>query len=320
MNKPLSIIAVIFLLAGAIAIAFINNQKEEGEEGASAGKGGAAVKSSSGAGGASSTETGTSKGSDRAREARERGDAEFVAEYGEARTALSRQVAGNVVALLDDAIAMGEMMSEGGMGGAFGGGRMMVQAALRGTEIELSDEQKDEAAKIYAEFQKRELEKSKGVVNTLKKDSSALMQLFLAGDAQSRGEMTEDEFAEVQGSVGESLADVINPLDRKNFRGGRPMEDEAFRSDLEAILDEDQKAALDAKSEAEAAESEDSSDGPSETSIASIPTMDLETLDEAVGSAKKMTSGFRSMMEGMGTLRQLQPQIEGETGESGEGE
>jgi len=320
MNKKLTLSVVILLLVGAIAIAVINTRKEAAADEASAGTGGVSGAKSSASGDGASSDGTSSKGSDRAREARERGDAELVAEYGEARTALSRQVAGNVVDLLDDAIAMGEMMTEGGMGGAFGGGRMMVQAALRGTDIELSDEQKDEATKIYADFQKRQLEKSKGVVNTLKKDSSALMQLFLAGDAQSRGEMTEDEFAEVQGSVGESLADVINPLDRNNFRGGRPMEDEAFRSDFEAILDEDQKAALDAKSEAEVAESEDSSDGPPETSIASIPTMDLETLDEAVGSAKKMTSGFRSMMEGMGTLRQLQPQIEGETGDQGEGE
>ena len=126
--------------------------------------------------------------------------------------------------------------------------------------------------------------------------------------------------AEVQGSVGESLADVINPLDRKNFRGGRPMEDETFRTEFEAILDDDQKASLAAKSEADEAASEGAADGPADTSITSLPTMGLETLDEAVGSAKKMTSGFRSMMEGMGTLRQLQPQIDGDSGDQGEGE
>ena len=44
----------------------------------------------------------------------------------------------------------------------------------------------------------------------------------------------------------------------------------------------------------------------------------LETLDEAVGSAKKMTSGFKQVMEGMGSLRELQPQIA--PGEGGEGD
>jgi len=44
--------------------------------------------------------------------------------------------------------------------------------------------------------------------------------------------------------------------------------------------------------------------------ISAIPAMELEKLDDAVVSARKMTSGLRQMMEGMGGLRDLQPLIE----------
>ena len=37
--------------------------------------------------------------------------------------------------------------------------------------------------------------------------------------------------------------------------------------------------------------------------------MELETLDQAVVSAKQMASGFKQMMQGMGGLQDLQPQI-----------
>ena len=42
-----------------------------------------------------------------------------------------------------------------------------------------------------------------------------------------------------------------------------------------------------------------------------MPTMELEKLDGAIGSAKKMTTGFRSIMEGMGGLQNLRPPNEG---------
>ncbi len=43
--------------------------------------------------------------------------------------------------------------------------------------------------------------------------------------------------------------------------------------------------------------------------------MKLETPDEAVSSAQKMTSGFKQVIEGMGmgSLQELRPQIEPES-------
>ena len=59
---------------------------------------------------------GSAKSEDRGPSTRERLEEPLIAEYGEVRTNLSRKVAGDVVLLLDDVIAMGEAMAEGRTG------------------------------------------------------------------------------------------------------------------------------------------------------------------------------------------------------------
>lgn len=311
MSKTASILVVVLLLIGAAAIAIVKT-RDSGEESAGEDGGGhsvAAVKP--GAGGGSG---GTGMGAKAInRSEREIRNEELVEKYGSTRTNLSRQVSENVVSLLDDAVAMGEMMTQGG---GFGGGRMMMRGMQRRAGVELTEEQQTQAMEIYKAYQQREMEKFKGTVDDLRKDPSVLMELFLAGDAKARNEMTDEEYAEVQAEAGARLGEVINPLDEKNFRPGNPMEDEAFRQQFEAILDDEQAATLNAKmAEREAERAAAASEEPEapaaaeeevpNSSIANMQTMELEKLDEAVGSAKQMTSGLKQMMEGFGNLRQM---------------
>ncbi len=237
-----------------------------------------------------------------AREKEERAarEAELVSEYGEARTNLSRHVTGNVIEIFDDVLEMGEMM----IGfTADEGSRFAADAALNRLDIELTDEQGDKALELYGEFQRRELEKTRDAVDKLRDEPTLLMSLMLASDAHSRGELGEDEYRTIQEANAAGLEGVINPLDRRNFRGNQdPLRDDAFVAEFSALLDEDQAATFESKLE------ERGDDPPREpSSIADMPVMDLENLDKAVGSAKQMTSGFKQMMEGMGNFRQLQP-------------
>jgi len=319
MNRKLAILIVVLLLAGAVAIAIVKTRAggktaDTGVDGGSE-AGATATPGAGGSGGAAAT---GSKASDRS--AREIRDIDLIEKYGSARTKLSRKISEDVVSLLDDAMEMGEMVSE------FGGGRMRALGALRGTGIKLTEEQQTKLTSLYADYQKKEMEKSRSSIDAVKKNPTSLMELFLAGDAKERGEMSEEEYAQVQGSAGEELMGIINPLDRENFRAGRPMEDDEFRGQFLAILDEEQteqfstkqaerdaeREARRAEREAEQAENQDQalSEIP-EGNISNIPTMELETLDEAVGSAKQVTSGLKQMMEGMGNLRNLGPMLEG---------
>lgn len=227
-------------------------------------------------------------------------DAGFVERYGEAKTNLARQVSGNVVSLLDDAVQMGEMMLEGR--GPGGGNRWQLRRLTRGAEIELDESQRERAETLLEDYRRRELDRSRRTIDDLRRDPENLMALVLAGDARARGEISEDEYAAQQQSNADALSDVINPLDRDNFRGGDPLADEEFRRSFEGLLDDDQAAAF-AEANPPAPEGEPAERG--QTDITEMPVMELETLDEAVGSAKQMTSGLRQLMEGMGNLDPL---------------
>lgn len=228
----------------------------------------------------------------------------LVEQYGEARTNVARHVSENVIGILDDVIEMGEAMTSGRS--EWGGGQWMIRGISRRAGVELTDEQKEQANELYNDYRKRELEKTKSAVEDLRSDPTTLMGMVLAGDARSRGDLTEEAYAELQTANAEALGDIVNPLDRNNFRGGSPMEDAAFRSGFEAILDAEQQETYTAKM----AESDGQEQERQQTDITQMPVMDLESLDQAVGSAKQMTSGFRQMMEGMGGLRELQPKID----------
>ena len=309
MTKKTAITAgVALLLAGAGAVAYIN-RSPEGEENAAKAPGKSAGSPS---GSLSPVDDTPAKAAARSRPRDPAENPEFVAKYGEARTSLSKHVAGNVISLLEDAVEMGEMASSGGLANAFGGPRAGVRMGLGriGNELALTEEQQTKAGELYAEFQKRELERSKETIGRLKKDPTALMQLMLASDAFSRGDITEDQYKELQTSSGEDLKGVLNPLDRENFRGGQPLKDEAFRSSFQSMLDPGQSEKLQASLDEQAAKAAEPGAVADPGNITNLPAMELEKLDETVVSAKKLTGGLKQMMEGMGGLQDLGPLME----------
>ena len=229
---------------------------------------------------------------------------DLVSKYGEARTNLSKFVAGNVIDLLDDALSMGEMATSG-LGGALGQrGALQMALGRLGGELNLNDEQRQQAEELIADFQKRELERTKSAVDSLRNDPETLMRMMLASDAYSRGELSEEEYKAAQAGAQTDLAGIMNPLDRQNFQGGRPLGDESFRQGMMAILDPDQATTF--ESAVQSRNAEPGNNG----SIADLPAMDLEQLDKTVTSAKTLTSGVRQMMEGLGGLQDLGPLLE----------
>ncbi|MCW1915298.1 sigma-70 family RNA polymerase sigma factor [Luteolibacter sp. GHJ8] len=306
MTKKTAITAgVVVLLAGAGTIALINGNKDENSSSA---KGHTEVNTapSSSASSFTPVESAAARG-DRAKPRDPAANPDFIAKYGEARTNLSKHIATNLISLLEDAVSMGEMAVSGQMGNAFGGPRNGLRMGLGGRlndDLKLTDEQQEKAGEIYKEYQKRELAKSKESIEKLKKDPQALMQLMLASDAHSRGEIPQDEYDQIQASIADDLKTTINPLDRENFRGGQPMKDTAFTSEFQAILDPDQSATF------AAAATEQQSKAAEDRSINNLPSMELEKMDQTVTSAKKLTTGLKSMMEGMGGLQDLGPMME----------
>ncbi|MEM1085910.1 MAG: hypothetical protein AAGI48_17510 [Verrucomicrobiota bacterium] len=301
MNRNVTLIAaIVVLLVGVAAFAFLRPASED--SGNTTGDAGAAGSDSTEEAGGLKPTRSTPE-----REERDTGEEEIARlteEYGESRTNLSRHIVGNVTSMLDDVLEMGEMMAEGrGFGGR--GGNWAIRGMLRGTEIDLDDEQEEQINELYRDYQKRELERAKADVERLKENPSAMMGFVLASDARSREEISEEEYEALQLTTSEEFQNILNPLDRNNFRGGRPMEDEDFVQGFESVLTPDQLTEF---TTAQA----DREPRPERTNFTEIPVMDLDTMDKSIESAKQMTTGFKSMMQGMGNLRELEEQRQGD--------
>jgi hypothetical protein len=295
----------VLLIAGVAAIAIIKNNPQPSASDRGADSQAARSKSAGfGTGAAKDAAANTTRA--RTRDAVK--NPELAAKYGESRTNFSKTISSNVVSLLEDAIAMGEMMNSGQMRGMMGG-QGAIRMGLGGLyrDLQLSEDQQQRAGEIYASYQQRQMERSKQAVESLKKDPTPLMQLMLASDAKARGEMDDEQYKQLQAESSKNLAGVINPLDERSMRGGSPLADPAFVDEFKGILDADQGGKLQASIE----ERGSRNDGQiEEGNIANIPAMELEKLDSTISSVKKVTTGIKSMMEGFGGLQEMRPLLE----------
>lgn len=307
MNRSTMIASgIALLLAGALAFTLI--RQSDGKKVADAPKDPKPTAGKAGESGSGGPSDGGPR-AERIRQREETKNSDLVAKYGESRTNLSKHVTSNVIGLLDDAVQMGEMAANGQFGGPFGSrGGFRMGLGRVANDLNLTEEQQQKGAAIYSEFQKRELANSKQAIGNLRKDPTPLMKLMLASDALARGEITEDEYKTLQNSSGEDLKGILNPLNERNFRGGRPLRDDTFRAELEAILDPAQAEILRKSIE----EQGPAAPNPAadEASIASMPSMELEKLDTTIESVKKLTTGFKTVMEGFGGLQELGPMLE----------
>jgi hypothetical protein len=307
MNKTLIAAIGFLVLAGATAVVLLNQNSgtaKPGDESAGGNRNAASAGS-----GSSQADDSPAKSGERSRTRQAPANADLVTKYGEARTNLSKHVSSNIVGIMEDAVKMGEMMTAG-LAGNFGGGMGMALGRLNG-DLQLTPEQRDKASALFKEYQQRQTERSRAALERLKQDPTSLMKLMLASDASARGEMQDDEYKSVQAEVGKGLMGVINPLDRKNMGGGSPLRDPDFVTGFKAILDPSQSEKLDAtmaQRQTEASADPTTVPGVEEGNIAGLPKMELEKLDSSIESARKITTGIKSMMDGMGGLRDvLQP-------------
>ncbi len=305
-NKTLVAAVGVLILAGATALILLNENSGtvKPADGSSAGNRKAAAANP----GSGQTGDNPARASERVRTRQAPANAALVAKYGEARTNLSKHVSGNIVGIMEDAVRMGEMMTTG-LGGGFGDGLGMALGKLNG-ELQLTPDQRVKAAALFKAYQQRQTERSRAAVERLKQDPTSLMKLMLASDSSARGEMTDEDYKGLQTAAGKDLMGVINPLDRKNVGGGSPLRDPDFVVGFKAILDptqSEQLAATMTQRQAEAGSDPNAVPGVEEGNIAGLPKMELEKVDQSIESARKITTGIRTMMDGLGGLRDMMP-------------
>lgn len=228
--------------------------------------------------------------------------ADLSAKYGASRTRRAKHLASAITALLEDTISSAEFLHNATSFSPNADGSMIIAGADSDdpeTELAPTAEQNAKFAELFADFERRELAKSKETLESLKKDKAPLMNALLASDARLRNEMPEDDFQEAQLTIPPDIKNLLDPESALSGRG--PFSDLKFMREYRSILTPAQAQAHDARTAA-----------PTTTTGRSAgesppPLGSLDTLEQSVEVARKRMQGLIMMVEG---LKQLNPPVE----------
>ena len=239
---------------------------------------------------------------------------ELAAKYGGSRTNLAKKVATDLADVLDQSLELADMGAR--MGGSTSAADAASKGMVRGLarRLNLTEDQQAQAEELVRGAVEKRLAAVKDLASSMHGDPGAMMEMFLAGDATARNEMTREEYDEVTGDTRRMLEDVGGfVLGRTPDRLGGPLVgDQQFNQQLADILTAEQQQQLSAYTAEQAAEQaarqENRADRPGlPLQDGSIPAMELEQLDQAVSSAKQMAGGMHQVLEGLQNLQQYQP-------------
>jgi len=223
--------------------------------------------------------------------------------FGEARTGLAKKVTTDLAGVFEDSLTLADM------GAKMGGAQDMKEATTRQTlemlsrRLDLTEEQKAKAAPIVAKAIEDRFEAFRELTTAMKNSPEPVMELFLYGDAVTRGEVTQDEYeASTAGTRAmlENASGYIMGRGAMSFTG-----DDPFAKELSGILTPDQReeiAAMGAVPPEPPARRGPGGNLPFQGG--QLPAMELEKLDQAVSSARVMTSGMQQVFQGLEGLQQ----------------
>ncbi len=240
---------------------------------------------------------------------RESSWAKLTEKYGDSRTKLSKKVTEDISKMMGDAMELVDMGSK--LAGGKSATDMASDQALGAIsrQLDLTDEQKAKAAEIVSKRVSERFNAVKELSTAMNEDPSAMMETILAGDAFSRGEITEDEYKSITGETTAMLGNIAGfGMGGMGGRGGASqLSDPLLNAELQPLLTPEQQQKMAELNEQAQAKSSQGNAGGMPFQNGTLPVMDLEKLDASVQSTQKLTSGLRAMMEGFGELQNAQP-------------
>jgi hypothetical protein len=304
-NKNLIIgVAGIAILCGGI---FLGSTLKNGGDSAKDPESAAGAAAQNGAAsGAGTAATATPKVETASKPRPESAWAKLTEKYGDSRTKLSKKVTEDISKVMGEAMELADMGAE--MAGSKSATELASKQAIDGlsSRLGLTDEQKAKAAEIVQKRITERMNAMKELSTAMSEDPGPMMETILAGDAFSRGEITEDEY---NSASADTLA-LLRNVSGFGFGGpgGRSqLADPLLAEQLGPVLTAEQQQQL--AEIVKQAEERAAQAGPGRIPFqdGNLPAMDLEKLAESMQSAQKLTTGIRAMMEGLKGLQQLNP-------------
>lgn len=235
--------------------------------------------------------------------------AKLTEKYGDGRTKLSKKVTADIAKVMGDAVELADMGAE--LAGGKSAAEMTSTQAVNSlaSRLALTDEQKAKATEIVQKRVTERMNSMKELGAAMSEDPGPMMETILAGDAFSRGEITEEEYNNAsQDTLG--LLRNISGFGFGGPGGGSQLSDPVLAEQLQPVLTPEQQQQL--AEIVKQAEEKAAQGGPMKIPFqnGNLPAMDLEKLDQSMQAAQKLTSGIRAMMEGFKGFQQLTPPAE----------
>lgn len=234
--------------------------------------------------------------------------AKLAEKYGAEKTALSSKITSNLTSVINDGIKLAETAARnsGTNSLAETAGRDIVRGAAK--ELALTDEQKEKATAIMQSAVAKRMTAITDLATAMEAEPEQMMELFLAGDALARKEITQEEYDRITQPTRTMLQNLSGFVMGQPGGGRQALTDAETTSQLNAILSTEQQAKLaemTARFEEQIkARQEAQKDSGLPFQPGQIPILELDKLDQSVASIRQMTEAARLMMEAMKGLKE----------------
>jgi hypothetical protein len=234
--------------------------------------------------------------------------ARLAEKYGPEKTALASKITTDITGMINDGVELARVVARNS------GSSNLTEAAtkelLRGAtrELALTPEQQAQASGFIRQAVEHRVVAVNDLLQAMSSEPEQIMELLLAGDALARQQISPEDYNMMTLATRTMLQQV------GGFVTGRPLDgsaqtliDPVVAAQLNAILTPEQqdKFAQLTATMAERALAREAAQARSgfPFKVGEIPVMELERLDQSVGSVRQMTEAARLMMDAMKGLK-----------------
>lgn len=233
--------------------------------------------------------------------------------YGAEKAKKAQKISADLGDVIDEGMELANAMAKNT--GAATPAEAASKEALKNLapQLGLDEAQQEKASALIAGAINDRMGAVTQLASAMRSDPEPMMEMFLAGDALSTGEMSQAEYDQITQPTRTMLANMGGFVLGRPGANGQLLGDEDFTAQMNEILTPDQQVKLTELTSQWTQQAETRGAGRDGGGLpfqnGQIPVMDLAKLDQSVGSVKKLAGAARIMMDAMQGLKEANPNL-----------
>ena len=237
--------------------------------------------------------------------------AKLSEKYGAEKAKHAQKISADLGDVIDEGMELANAMAKNT--GAASPAEAASKEALKNLvpQLGLDEAQQEKASALITSAINDRMGAVTQLASAMRSDPEPMMEMFLAGDALSREEMTQAEYDQITQPTRTMLANMGGFVMGRPGANGQLLGDEAFTTQINDILTADQQTKLTELTSQWTQQAQAGAAGRNGGGLpfqnGQIPIMDLAKLDKSVGSVKKLAGAARVMVDAMQGLKDANP-------------